>query len=87
VTEANNAAYDEFDEERFIAVLKAHRTLPASEIVQAVIKAVTEFAAGAPQADDYHPAWWRSGYSAHRPGSNQTAGERNAPKTNVSAST
>jgi sigma-B regulation protein RsbU (phosphoserine phosphatase) len=52
VTEANNPAYDEFDEERFIEVLKAHRTRPASEIVQAVIKAVTEFAAGAPQADD-----------------------------------
>jgi len=52
VTEANNAAYDEFDEERFIEVLKAHRTLPATEIVQAVIQAVTEFAAGAPQADD-----------------------------------
>ena len=35
-----------------IAVLEAHRTLPATEIVQAVIHAVTEFAAGAPQADD-----------------------------------
>ena len=52
VTEANNRAYDEFDEERFIEVLKAHRTVPAAQIVQAVIKAVTEFAAGAPQADD-----------------------------------
>jgi serine phosphatase RsbU (regulator of sigma subunit)/pSer/pThr/pTyr-binding forkhead associated (FHA) protein len=52
VTEANNTAFDEFDEERFIEVLKAHRTLPAAEIVEAVIKAVTEFAAGAPQADD-----------------------------------
>ncbi len=52
VTEANNPAYDEFDEERFIEVLKAHRTLPANEIVQAVIRAVTDFAAGAPQADD-----------------------------------
>jgi serine phosphatase RsbU (regulator of sigma subunit) len=52
VTEANNAAYEEFDEERFIEVLKANRTLPAAAIVQAVIQAVTEFAAGAPQADD-----------------------------------
>ena len=52
VTEANNADYDEFDEERFIEVLKAHRTEPAARIVEAVIKAVTEFAAGAPQADD-----------------------------------
>jgi len=52
VTEANNPAFDEFDEERFIEVLRAHRTEPASQIVQAVIQAVTEFAAGAPQADD-----------------------------------
>jgi sigma-B regulation protein RsbU (phosphoserine phosphatase) len=52
VTEANNAAYDQFDEERFIEVLKARRTEPASQIVQAVMQAVTEFAAGAPQADD-----------------------------------
>ena len=52
VTEANNPAYEEFDEERFIEVLKTHRTLPAAEIVQAVIQAVTGFAAGAPQADD-----------------------------------
>jgi sigma-B regulation protein RsbU (phosphoserine phosphatase) len=52
VTEANNPAYDQFDEERFIEVLKANRTKPANLIVQAVIRAVTEFAAGAPQADD-----------------------------------
>jgi serine phosphatase RsbU (regulator of sigma subunit) len=52
VTEANNSAYEEFDEERFIEVLKANRTKPATQIVQEVIKAVTEFAAGAPQADD-----------------------------------
>ncbi len=52
VTEANNIAYEEFDEERFIEVLQANRTKPATEIVQAVIQAVTEFTAGAPQADD-----------------------------------
>uniref|UniRef100_Q021I4 Serine phosphatase n=1 Tax=Solibacter usitatus (strain Ellin6076) TaxID=234267 RepID=Q021I4_SOLUE len=52
VTEANNVAYDEFDEERLIEVLKANRHEPADVIVQAVIKAVTDFAAGAPQADD-----------------------------------
>jgi hypothetical protein len=45
VTEANNPAYDEFDEERFIEVLKAHRFLPAAQIVQKVIRAVTDFAA------------------------------------------
>jgi serine phosphatase RsbU (regulator of sigma subunit) len=52
VTEANNPAYEEFDDDRFIEVLKANRTKPAPEIVQAVIQAVTQFSAGAPQADD-----------------------------------
>jgi serine phosphatase RsbU (regulator of sigma subunit) len=52
VTEANNIAYDEFGEERFIEVLKQHRTQPAATIVDAVTKALGEFAAGAPQADD-----------------------------------
>jgi sigma-B regulation protein RsbU (phosphoserine phosphatase) len=52
VTEANNAAFDEFDEERFIQVLKQHRHQPATAIVEAVTKALTEFCAGAPQADD-----------------------------------
>jgi sigma-B regulation protein RsbU (phosphoserine phosphatase) len=52
VTEANNAAYEQFDEERFIEVLQANRTKPAAQIVQAVIQAVAQFAAGAPQADD-----------------------------------
>jgi sigma-B regulation protein RsbU (phosphoserine phosphatase) len=52
VTEANNPEYDEFDEERFIDVLKRHRNDPASTIVEAVMKALSEFAAGAPQADD-----------------------------------
>jgi sigma-B regulation protein RsbU (phosphoserine phosphatase) len=52
VTEANNAEYEEFDEERFIEVLRQHRNEPATTIVQAVSAALTEFAAGAPQADD-----------------------------------
>lgn len=52
VTEANNAAFDEFDEERFIQVLKQYRDQPATAIVEAVTKALTEFCAGAPQADD-----------------------------------
>lgn len=52
VTEAANLAYDEFGEDRFIEVLKGHRTDPANAIVQAVMKAVTEFAGEAPQADD-----------------------------------
>jgi len=52
VTEANNPNYDEFGEERFIEVLRKHRSEPAAAIVDAVTKALTEFAAGAPQADD-----------------------------------
>jgi sigma-B regulation protein RsbU (phosphoserine phosphatase) len=52
VTEATNHEFDEFGEERLLEVLKAHREDPAPEIVEAVTKALAEFAAGAPQADD-----------------------------------
>jgi serine phosphatase RsbU (regulator of sigma subunit) len=52
VTEATNQEFDEFGEERFIEVLRRHRNDPAAAIVEAVTKALAEFAAGAPQADD-----------------------------------
>jgi serine phosphatase RsbU (regulator of sigma subunit) len=52
VTEANNTSYEEFGEERFIEVLQKHRDSPASAIVEAVTRALAEFASGAPQADD-----------------------------------
>jgi serine phosphatase RsbU (regulator of sigma subunit) len=52
VTEACNAEFDEFGEERFMELLSQHRHEPANTIVQAVMKALTDFAAGAPQADD-----------------------------------
>lgn len=52
VTEANNPAYDEFGEERFTEVLQKNRREPAAAIVEAVTRALTEFCAGAPQADD-----------------------------------
>jgi sigma-B regulation protein RsbU (phosphoserine phosphatase) len=53
VTEATNAKDEEFgDDDRFAAVLKANRRKSASEIVAAVNQALTEFAAGSPQADD-----------------------------------
>ncbi len=52
VTEANNPNFDEFGEQRLIEVLARHRTEPAGAIVEAVTRAVTDFAAGAPQADD-----------------------------------
>jgi sigma-B regulation protein RsbU (phosphoserine phosphatase) len=52
VTEANNANYDEFGEERFIEVLWRNRTQPAEVIAEAVTTALYAFAAGAPPADD-----------------------------------
>jgi sigma-B regulation protein RsbU (phosphoserine phosphatase) len=52
VTEANNADYDEFGEERFIEVLRRNRLQPAEAIAEAVTNALTAFAAGAPPADD-----------------------------------
>ncbi len=52
VTEATNSNYDEFGEERLIEVLKGRRGESASAIVDAVTKALAEFTAGAPQADD-----------------------------------
>jgi phosphoserine phosphatase RsbU/P len=52
VTEATNLNYDEFGEQRLIDTLTAHRTQPATAIVDAVTRALAEFTAGAPQADD-----------------------------------
>jgi phosphoserine phosphatase RsbU/P len=52
VTEATNLSYEEYDEERFINVLKANRHRASAEIVNAVTQSLGEFAAGAPQADD-----------------------------------
>ncbi len=52
VTEATNLEFEEYGEERFIAVLRENRTRPASEIVDAVTKSLAEFTAEAPQADD-----------------------------------
>ena len=52
VTEANNPAFDEFGEDRCIEVLRSYRRESAAFIVQAVTKAVADFSAGAPQADD-----------------------------------
>jgi serine phosphatase RsbU (regulator of sigma subunit) len=52
VTKATDADQNEFGEQRFIEVLQRHRREPANVIVDAVTRALTEFAAGAPQADD-----------------------------------
>ena len=52
VTEATNSDFEEFGEQRFISVLQQHLHEPASVVVDAVTKALAEFTAGAPQADD-----------------------------------
>jgi serine phosphatase RsbU (regulator of sigma subunit) len=52
VTEANNVADEEFEEERLIEALRQNRAEPAETIVQAVRTALAAFTAAAPQADD-----------------------------------
>jgi sigma-B regulation protein RsbU (phosphoserine phosphatase) len=52
VTEANNAAEEEFSLDRFIAVLKANRDRPSTEIVDTVINELDGFVGEAPQFDD-----------------------------------
>ncbi len=52
VTESINTLEEEFGEERFIEVLRRHRSQQAAEIVEEVTKALLDFAAGAPPADD-----------------------------------
>ena len=52
VTEAINAADEEFGDERLIDVLRRVRLQPAADVIQAVSRAVTEFAAGRAQSDD-----------------------------------
>ncbi len=87
VTEANNPDYDEFDEERFIEVLKAHRTEPASgdrggrdrvaDRVRRRRAAGRRYHAGGGEAAcRCSPTWCRSGCWA----------KRNAPRTSASAS-
>lgn len=52
VTEAMNAAHDQFEEERLEALLGELGSTPAREIVQRVRKAVRTHAGSAPQNDD-----------------------------------
>lgn len=52
VTEATNAAEEEFGERRLLEVLRAHRANPAAQVVEAVRQAVGEFTGAAPPADD-----------------------------------
>ncbi len=52
VTETTNANFDEFGEERFIELLSQRRQEEAGAIVEAVSRALNEFAAGFPPTDD-----------------------------------
>ncbi|HRN66726.1 MAG TPA: SpoIIE family protein phosphatase [Promineifilum sp.] len=53
ITEARNPQGDFFDEEGLEAVVAAREWDSANELLTAIITAVEEFSAGAPQADDY----------------------------------
>jgi serine phosphatase RsbU (regulator of sigma subunit)/dihydrofolate reductase len=52
ISEAMNAAEDEWGEDRMIAVAQAHADLNAAELLQRLFRAADGFAAGAPQHDD-----------------------------------
>jgi sigma-B regulation protein RsbU (phosphoserine phosphatase) len=52
ITEAANAAGEEFGEQRLMDLLIEHRSEPAGVIAERVNAALAEFAAGVPQADD-----------------------------------
>jgi serine phosphatase RsbU (regulator of sigma subunit)/dihydrofolate reductase len=52
ISEAMNAADDEWGEDRMIAEAQAHANLNAAELMQRLFRAADAFAAGAPQHDD-----------------------------------
>jgi sigma-B regulation protein RsbU (phosphoserine phosphatase) len=52
VTEATNPLGEEFEEERLAQILQANRHCSPQKIVEAVTRAVSDFSAGAPVADD-----------------------------------
>jgi serine phosphatase RsbU (regulator of sigma subunit)/dihydrofolate reductase len=52
ISEAMNAAEDEWGEDRMIAEAQAHADLDAAELLQRLFRAADAFAAGAPQHDD-----------------------------------
>lgn len=52
VVEAQNEAEEEFEEERFLRVLKEARGLEAKQVIDKVFEAVQAFAGRAPQHDD-----------------------------------
>jgi serine phosphatase RsbU (regulator of sigma subunit) len=52
VTEAENAASAQFGEETLAELVKQHASSSANQLHQAIIEAVSNFTAGAPQNDD-----------------------------------
>src|SRR5215469_10176977 len=52
ISEAMNAAQDEWGEDRMIAEAQAHADLNAAELLHRLFRAADSFAAGAPQHDD-----------------------------------
>jgi serine phosphatase RsbU (regulator of sigma subunit)/dihydrofolate reductase len=52
ISEAMNAAEDDWGEDRMIAEAQAHADLNAAELLQRLFRAADAFAAGAPQHDD-----------------------------------
>jgi len=53
ITEARNVHGQFFDDERLEALVSGRQWAGAQELLEAIFAAVNEFAAGAPQADDY----------------------------------
>ncbi len=52
ITEAMNPAGEPYNDERFLAEIRAQITRPVADMVTAIEQAVDVYAAGAPQADD-----------------------------------
>jgi phosphoserine phosphatase RsbU/P len=52
ITEAENAVQDMFGEERLNEVIRASRTLPANDIIAAILESVRTFCGVYPQSDD-----------------------------------
>jgi sigma-B regulation protein RsbU (phosphoserine phosphatase) len=52
ITEAANRDEEEYELERFVALLQEHRASPLEEIADVINRTVTEFAEGLPQGDD-----------------------------------
>ena len=52
VTEAFDAQYAAFGEERLVRIVKECRTLPASIVMERIISGIREFTGSAPQSDD-----------------------------------